>query len=143
MGQSPYSTDLRARVVQTVSEGVSRRAAGRLFKVSVSSAIRWVDLEEKTGSVAPKPRRHRRSPCILHDRGGGSPFLGLTQKIVAIAVPAADRDEKVAALYLATVVGDSGRLDRKRSIDPGKQAALIEHGFDHTPLELHPGGTRS
>lgn len=66
MGQSPYSTDLRARVVQTVSEGVSRRAAGRLFKVSVSSAIRWVDLEEKTGSVAPKPRRHRRSPLEVH-----------------------------------------------------------------------------
>ena len=67
MGQSTYSTDLRERVVMTVGEGASRREAARVFRVSASSAIRWVELQDQTGSVCPKPRSgHRRSPLEAH-----------------------------------------------------------------------------
>lgn len=67
MGQSTYSTDLRERVVLAVGEGVSRREAARVFRVSASSAIRWAELQDQTGRVCPKPRGgHRRSPLEAH-----------------------------------------------------------------------------
>ena len=66
MGRSAYSLDLRERVVGAVGDGLSRREAGRLFRVSASSAIRWVDLQDQTGKLDPKPRGHRRSPLEAH-----------------------------------------------------------------------------
>src|SRR5713101_7190453 len=67
MGRSAYSDDLRERVVLEVGEGVSRREAARRFRVSASSAIRWAERHDETGSVSPKPRGgHRRSPLEPH-----------------------------------------------------------------------------
>ena len=63
------STDLRKRVVDAVNEGMSRRQAAGHFKVSASSAIRWVSQALATGDVTPKAqggiaarRRSRRRP---------------------------------------------------------------------------------
>jgi transposase len=47
---APYSADLRERVVEAVNSGLSRRRASARFKVSVSSAIRWVSDFRRTGS---------------------------------------------------------------------------------------------
>jgi transposase len=67
MGRTAYSDDLRGLVVAEVSAGASRRAAARRFKVSPSSAIRWVDLHGETGSVSPRGRvRKSRSPLEAH-----------------------------------------------------------------------------
>ena len=67
MGQPAYSTDLRERVVTSVEEGASRREAARLFRVSASSAIRWVELQDQSGSVRPRSRGGRsRSPLAAH-----------------------------------------------------------------------------
>ena len=67
MGRRPYSDDRRSLVVGEVEAGESRRAAARRFKVSVSSAIRWVHLHNETGSVGPKPRGGKsRSPLEPH-----------------------------------------------------------------------------
>ena len=67
MGRRPYSDDLRARVVTAVTEGCSRRAAGKRFAVSVSSSIRWVELHEETGSISPRRRGGKsRSPLETH-----------------------------------------------------------------------------
>jgi transposase len=38
------SVDPRERVVAAVSDGLSRRSAAARFGVSVSSAVRWVEL---------------------------------------------------------------------------------------------------
>jgi transposase len=37
----PYSTDLRERAVEAVESGASRRETAEIFKVGVSSVIRW------------------------------------------------------------------------------------------------------
>jgi len=67
MGRRPYSDDLRERVVTAVAGGCSRRAAAERFAVSASSAIRWVELHEETGSVSRRPRRRKsRSPLEPH-----------------------------------------------------------------------------
>jgi transposase len=42
--------------VEEVASGASRRQAAARFKVSPSSAIRWVELHAETGGVAPRPR---------------------------------------------------------------------------------------
>lgn len=59
MGKA-YSEDLRRRVSDYVLAGHSRRAAGRLFGVSASTAIRLAAAVRQTGSLAPK--RQGRAP---------------------------------------------------------------------------------
>lgn len=62
MGRRAYSDDLRGLVIAEVAAGASRRSAAGRFKVSPSSAIRWVEFHAKTGSVSPGKRRKPRSP---------------------------------------------------------------------------------
>ena len=52
----PISTDLRQRVCQAVLEGLSCRQAATRFKISASSAIRWVAQQNAEGSFAPRPQ---------------------------------------------------------------------------------------
>jgi transposase len=67
MGQGAYSNDLRSRVVAEVGTGTSRREAARLYRVSASSAVRWVELHDATGTVSPRRRGGKsRSPLEPH-----------------------------------------------------------------------------
>ena len=50
------SGDLRARVVEAVAAGSSRRQAAARFGVSVSSAIRWVQAWRERGDVRARPQ---------------------------------------------------------------------------------------
>lgn len=70
----PYSQDLRERVVAAVVEGKTRHAAAAHYKVSVSSAIRWVQRWQATGAVAAKPTGGSTSPLEQHE----SELLALT-----------------------------------------------------------------
>jgi len=54
-----YSQDLRERVVQTVSEGVSQAETARRFKIGLRSVSRWVSTLKHSGSLVPKPRPGR------------------------------------------------------------------------------------
>ena len=51
-----YSGDLRERVIETVVSGVSRRAAAEAFDVAASTAVKWLQRWQDSGSSAPKPR---------------------------------------------------------------------------------------
>ena len=51
-----YSSDLRQRIVDAISEGKSRRAAAADFKVSVATAVRLKQRSDRTGSVEPSRR---------------------------------------------------------------------------------------
>src|SRR5690242_14277534 len=54
MRGKPYSNDLRERVVAAVlTGGLSRNQAAARFEVAISTAIKWVQRFQKTGSVAP------------------------------------------------------------------------------------------
>ena len=51
---APYSLDLRERVVAAVEHGgMSRHRAAAHFGVAISTAIHWVKVFRKTGSLAP------------------------------------------------------------------------------------------
>ena len=64
----PCSADLRERVVEAVQRGWSRRAAGERFAVSASSAVRWVERWQRTGSAAVT--RRASSPPALEEHAG-------------------------------------------------------------------------
>ena len=56
-----YSQDLRIRRVRYVEGGVSARSAAKVFGMSESSAIKWMQRWRREKSVAPNPvRGHRR-----------------------------------------------------------------------------------
>ena len=63
---SPYSLDLRERVVAAVAGGMSRAEAARRFDVSHSSAIRWTKRAAETGSPAALPMGGKK-PFVLTD----------------------------------------------------------------------------
>lgn len=60
----PYSQDLRVRLVRYVEKGASARAAAKVFGVSESSAIKWMQRWRRQGSVAPDPVRGHRRPLL-------------------------------------------------------------------------------
>jgi len=63
----PYSQDLRVRLVRYVEGGASARAAAKVFGVSESSAIKWMQRWRRQGSVTPDPvRGHRRQMLESH-----------------------------------------------------------------------------
>jgi len=62
-----YSGDLRERVIDAVTlDGLSRREAAERFEISASSAIRFVQRWDASGSAAPKPRGGSVSPLEAH-----------------------------------------------------------------------------
>jgi transposase len=61
-----YSEDLRERVIAAVEAGATRRAAAAQFKVSVSSAIGWVQRWQTDWAIAAKPRGGSVSPLEDH-----------------------------------------------------------------------------
>jgi transposase len=62
-----YSEDLRVRLVGIVEGGRSARSTAKLFSVSASSAVKWVQRWRREKTVAPsKSRGHRRSPLEAH-----------------------------------------------------------------------------
>src|SRR5258706_15273415 len=57
-----YSEDLRVRLVRLVESGTSARSAAKLFEVSASTAVKWMQRWRRERSVAPNPvRGHRRA----------------------------------------------------------------------------------
>ena len=62
----PCSLDLRVRVLRAVETGASRREAAEYVEVSASSAIKWMQRLNETGSIAAKPSGGSISPLDAH-----------------------------------------------------------------------------
>ena len=58
----PCSLDMRMRVLREVEAGASRREAAECVEVSASSAIKWMQRLNETGSIAAKPSGGSISP---------------------------------------------------------------------------------
>jgi len=86
----PYSVDLRARVIEEVETGASRRAAADHYGISPSVVIIWAQRWETTGSVAPKPSGGSISPLEAHSAFllgliGEKPDLTLDEIVAAMS----------------------------------------------------------
>jgi transposase len=62
----PYSGDLRARVIDDVASGASRREAAERFGISPSVVVLWAQRWTATGSVAARPSGGSTSPLERH-----------------------------------------------------------------------------
>ena len=141
MGRKPYSNDLRGLVVEEVAAGSSRRAAARRFKVSVSSAIRWVGLHGETGSVSRRVGGKRRSPLEAHAPWllaliAGEPALTLAEIVQRV----------LAELGLHTTDSSVDRFFDRHGISFKKKPARrrtgpVGRGTGARELEGRPGKT--
>jgi transposase len=57
---TPYSVDLRERLLGAIDAGLSQAEASRLFAVGTSTIARWRQQRRDTGSLVPKVRTGRR-----------------------------------------------------------------------------------
>jgi transposase len=62
----PYSNDLRARVIEDIEAGASRREAAERYELSPSVVVIWAQRWRETGSVAAKPSGGSTSPLEEH-----------------------------------------------------------------------------
>ena len=62
----PYSNDLRARVIEDIQAGASRREAAARYELSPSVVVIWAQRWNETGSVAAKPSGGSTSPLEEH-----------------------------------------------------------------------------
>jgi len=89
---SPYSQDLRDRVIAAVAAGKSARAAAGHFCIGVSTAIRWVQRWRAEGHAAPRAmggdHRSRLSDhgALALELGARHPDLTLEEIRQALAV---------------------------------------------------------
>ena len=104
----PYSTDLRERAVEAVESGASRREIAEIFKVGVSSVIRWCQRWSETGSAAPK-------------RSGGSvsPLEEHSDWILALIAKQPDLtlEEILAVMAKQGIPGSRSALQRPPTLD--------------------------
>ena len=124
MRGTAYSNDLRSRVVAEVAAGTSRREAARIFKVSASSAVRWAEWHEETGSVSPKPRGGRsRSPLEPH----GAWLLELNTKEPDLTL--VEIEQRVfETLAVQTTEGSIRRFFKRHGISFKKNSARHRTG---------------
>ena len=74
----PYSEDLRTRLIAAVeSEDLSARAAARRYRVSASSAVKWVQQYRRSGRTTARPMGGDRRSVLKPVR---SWLLGLIAK---------------------------------------------------------------
>jgi transposase len=99
----PYSVDLRARVIEDVETGASRREAAERYGISPSAVVIWVQRFEETGSVAAKPSGGSISPLEQHAEF----LLGLIAN-----QPDLTLDEIVAAMRKRRIAGSRSAVWR-------------------------------
>jgi transposase len=92
----PYSNDLRARVIEAIEAGASRREAAERYELSASVVVIWAQRWETTGSVAAKP-----------SGGSTSPLEGHAEFLLALIAEQPDLtlDEIVAAMDKRGIAG--------------------------------------
>ena len=140
----PYSQDLRERVIGVVErEEMSARAAGRVFGVSESTAIKWVSRWRRTGRVAAKPMGgYKKSPLEAH----AEELLGLIA-----AQPDLTVDEirsELRSRGIRTGRGSVWRFCVRHGISFKKNrarhgAGSSRRGVGATTMASRPGETRS
>ena len=138
----PYSDDLRLRVVAAVGEGASRHEAADRFDGSPSSAIRWVERFEHSGSVSAKPSGGSTSPLEAHadfllsviDK---QPDLTLDEVVEAMrAANIAGSRSAVARFYLRRQISFKKKLARQRADTAGRH---VYCGNAHWVCLIQPG----
>ena len=117
------SLDLRTRVLSSVSEGLSHRAAGARFGVSAASVSRWRTLEREQGDARPKAL-------------GGDRRSGRIEAQCAVVLSLLEEKPDMTIEELRAALGERGFIFSYGSI----QRFLVRHGITR---KKRPGTQRS
>ena len=113
------SIDLRRRVVEAISQGLSRRRAAERFGVSPSSAIRWQAQLQSSGDVAPKKQGGDRKSGRIEAQAD---FI-LGEVAAAPDITLAELQAKLEARGLHVGIGTIWRFFHRRRITFKKNRA--------------------
>lgn len=67
MSTSPYSLDLRRRVINYIKSGNSQVSAAKIFAVNISTVNRWYSRYRSEGNCAPRARLGAKRKVDLED----------------------------------------------------------------------------
>ena len=145
-----YSDDMRVRVVEAVEAGASRREAAERFEISASTAIRWMQRKEQTGSAAAKPTGGSCSPLEKHaDRLlsliAQQPDLTLEEVVAAMGRQGIDGSrtavwrffERHNISFKKNAIRQRAKPRRCGPGAPTLDPPTTSDGFDGTSLDFH------
>ena len=138
----PISIDLRQRVCQAVQESLSCRQAATRFKISASSAIRWVSLLNAEGSFEPRPQGGDRKSGRIEAEAA---FL-LARIAETPDITLAELQTLLSARGLDVGIGTLWRFFNRRQISFKKNSARRRAGAARrggSPRSLVCGADRS
>jgi transposase len=127
------SDDLRLRVVRAIDDGMSRRQAAARFEVAPSTAIRWYEAWQRTGSCRAK-------------RQGGDRWSHVTEAHAERILAILDGTGDITLVELKARLGETGgtvsisalsRFFRRHGITRKKRPAMPRSRRARTSL---PGG---
>jgi transposase-like protein len=104
----PYSNDLRARVIESIEAGASRREAADRYELSPSVVVLWAQRWEQTASVAARPSGGSTSPIADH-----AELLRRVQSFFKADVPSTEEPPHRAAAARNTSFGLNDLIARK------------------------------
>lgn len=100
----PYSEDLRERVILSVEEeALSCREAARRYRVSASSAVKWLQNYRRTGRMKARPMGGDRRSVVKPERDWLLKLIAREQDLTLMALSArlhAERGVKADASML-------------------------------------------
>src|SRR5215813_3377382 len=145
-GQSmprPYSNDLRARVIEAIEAGASRREAAERYELSPSVVVLWAQRWEETGSIAAKPSGGSTSPLEEHAEFllgliVEQPDLTLDEIVAAMRKKASQAAAARCGGSLSDGTSASKKLCTRRSKSARKSPARAGAGCDSKACSTRP-----
>jgi transposase len=131
--------DLRERAVAAVEGGLSRHQVAKLFKVGVSSVIRWCQRQRASGTCAAKPMGGRRRLILLGERDWLLARLSVAPDLTVRGLQSelADRGVKVSYGALWAFLAGEGLTFKKNSVC--RRAGTTRRRAQARSLEAPPG----
>jgi transposase len=141
----PYSLDLRERAVAAVNGGESRRAVAKLFQVSPSVVIRWVQQFTATGSAAAKPMGGSRRDALgeqgdwLRERLAEKPDLTLD----ALRLELVERGVRVSLWTIWNFCRTEKLTFKKKACCPVNSCAVGSPAGDRVGSACNPSSSQN
>lgn len=122
---SPYSEDLRMRVLASVDSGMSKMEASKTFKIARSTLDDWLKLRAQTGGVKANTTYRRNRPPVLEDTSQVHDFLKRqqhsTQPQMAVAWQQ-ETGQRLTAMTFCNTLRRLGYTRKKRAISTASDA---------------------
>lgn len=135
-----YSLDLRERVVAAAASGLSCRKVAAMFRVSVSSVVKWGQRARAEGSPAARPMGGRRPYALEGERDWLMARLKERPDVTlrALVAELAERGIKVS-YYAVWHFFDHEGISFKKACTPASRIGRTSHGDEASGASTREG----